>query len=330
MPARDFTASYDRTTKWLSAVVCLLLLLVSALMIATPRAAAGIAIISILSMACAGAYSPRGYSVGDGMVIVKRLIGNIRVPLDNVQALRTSTSDDFRGCIRLWGSGGLFGYYGLFRTSVLGRCTWYVTDRSRTVVLITAAKTVLFSPDDVDGFLLAIRQQTAAPETGAAMRLSPDRSTGSQLAPKIVATLALGAAGLIAALLTARLLFPALTNFSPGPPPYTLTEGALSIQDRFFPVTIGAASTNVEGIRVVDLDRETGWRPKLRVGGFANSHYQSGWFRAENGTRMRLYRERSAERLVLLPAKGGDAPVLLQVPGAERFVEQIRREWGGR
>jgi hypothetical protein len=56
----------------------------------------------------------------------------------------------------LGGSGGLFGYYGLFSTSKLGRSTWYVTNKSNSVVVITAAKTVLLSPDDPDAFLATL------------------------------------------------------------------------------------------------------------------------------------------------------------------------------
>ena len=82
-------------------------------------------------------------------------------------------------------------------------------------------------------------------------------------------------------------------------------------------------------MRVVDLNEEKGWRPALRTNGFANSHYQSGWYNAANGTKMRLYRA-DARRLVLIPRKGGDAPVLLQVADPDQFVEQIRKDWAPR
>ena len=98
------------------------------------------------------AYSPRAYSVSNGAIIVKRLIGNVRVPPENLRVLRKIEKDDLRGCMRLWGSGGLFGYYGLFRTSKLGRCTWYATNRKKLVVAIGEKTTTVLSPDDVDSF----------------------------------------------------------------------------------------------------------------------------------------------------------------------------------
>jgi hypothetical protein len=107
------------------------------------------------------AYSPRGYAIQERTIVVKRLIGNARISLDGVSELRKADADDFRGCIRLFGDGGLFGYYGLFRTSKLGKCWWYVTNRSNAMIVITGAKTVVISPDDVDGFIAAIRPASA-------------------------------------------------------------------------------------------------------------------------------------------------------------------------
>ena len=120
-----FSASYDRTTKIISAVVCLGLL---AVIFAVHSIA--LACLSLLVMFLGYAYSPRAYGFDGRAISVKRLAGSVRIPLDEVRAARKATPDDFRGCIRLWGSGGLFGYYGLFSTSKLGRSTWYVTNRS--------------------------------------------------------------------------------------------------------------------------------------------------------------------------------------------------------
>jgi hypothetical protein len=113
--------------------------------------------LAALLVVAAYAYSPRGYSISERSIIVERLIGDVRIPLDEIREARAATPDDFRGCIRLFGSGGLFGYYGVFLTSKLGRSTWYVTNRRNAVVVIAGAKTVVFSPGDVDRFVAAIR-----------------------------------------------------------------------------------------------------------------------------------------------------------------------------
>jgi hypothetical protein len=162
MPAtgsQSFSASPDRTTKVISTVVFVILGLAAFATQSIMMAVLGLAVIAV-----SYAYSPRSYEVAQPHLIVCRLMGPVRIPLDGIRELRAATADDFRGCIRLWGNGGLFGYYGLFRTSKLGKCTWYVTNRANAVVLITAAKTVVLSPDDVDRFVAVIRSVAPVPE----------------------------------------------------------------------------------------------------------------------------------------------------------------------
>jgi len=95
----------------------------------------------LLISAVAYAYSPRGYEVSAEAILVKRPIGDARVPLEEVREVRPARREDLRWCVRLWGNGGLFGYYGWYRTAKLGRCSWYVTDRGRIVILVTASRT---------------------------------------------------------------------------------------------------------------------------------------------------------------------------------------------
>ena len=259
------------------------------------------------------AYSPRGYVVSEESIRVKRLIGPATLPLAGVREVRRAGSEDFRGSIRLFGSGGLFGYYGLFSTSRLGKSYWYVTDRSKAVVVVTAAKTAVFSPDDVEGFIAAI----GVPENPAT---GPSAEARRPLRGILIG-LAAGAAVIVFVILT--------LYYSPGLPAYTLTRDTLAIHDKFYPVTLGARDVDVERIRVVDLREEGGWRPTMRTNGFGNLRYHSGWFRAANGQRVRLYRE-SGTRLVLLPPKGDGAPVLYEVKEPEEFVRRVRRQWAQR
>jgi hypothetical protein len=157
--SQSFSASYDSTAKIVSGIV---IVLFAGIAIATGSIlAAGLgAILIVFTYGC----SPRSYSIQDRTIVVKRLIGNVRIALDGLCELRPATRDDLRGCIRLWGSGGLFGWYGLFRTSKLGKCTWYVTNRSNAVVAVTGGKTVVFSPDDTAGFMAEVQASVPIPQ----------------------------------------------------------------------------------------------------------------------------------------------------------------------
>jgi hypothetical protein len=219
----------------------------------------------------------------------------------------------------LWGNGGLFGYYGLFRTSKLGKSTWYVTNRSHAVVVVTAARTVVLSPDEVDPFLAAIRASVpvpVAPPDGIVPGTAPSHAAGNRIGGLLGAGVALAAMAAVA--------FGML--YSPGPPNYTLTPQSLTVHDRFYPVALQAASVDAGRVRVVDISAGSEWRPVSRVNGFANSHYRSGWFRVANGQKARMYCA-DGTRLILLPPKGEGFSVLLEVKEPEQFLQELRHEW---
>jgi hypothetical protein len=311
-PDGSFSASYDATTKIVTAALCAVLLVAVAV---THNVFVGcLCMVVVLG---GYAYSPRGYAIRERSLIVKRLVGDVHIPLDGLREVRAAAADDFRGCLRLSGSGGCFGYYGLFRTSKLGKCTWYVTNRRHAVVVIVGEKTALFSPDDVDGFLAAVGP-APAPSTVPGAPLHSNRSAGLvNILPKVIA-------GIV---LAAGLTFGAFCIFySPGFPSYTLMPDALTIHDFFYPVKVDRGSVDVERIRIVDFGVDADWRPTARTSGFANSHYQSGWFRVANGRKVRMYRA-GGQRLVLLPPKGDGAALLLEVKEPEEFVGEVRREW---
>src|SRR5947209_1371782 len=129
-PSAPFSVTYDRTTRVLSALVC-----AGLLVLAVALQSVAVGCLSGLVILLAYAYSPRRYVVSEASIMVERLIGKVHVPLGGLREARVATPDDFSGCIRLWGSGGLFGYYGLYRTASLGKCHWYVTNRQKAIVM---------------------------------------------------------------------------------------------------------------------------------------------------------------------------------------------------
>jgi hypothetical protein len=310
-PAKSFSVTYDTATKIISAVVCAILLVV---VVATGSLVAGC--LSALMIALCYAFSPRGYIVSERSILVRRLIGNIIVPCSDIFEARAAAPGDLKGCIRLFGSGGLFGYYGLFRTSKLGKCTWYVTNRKKAAVLITRSKTAVFSPDDVEGFVAAIRAHAPIPD-GRGNELA---SRSARRAPDWTWIIVTGI-GILALLLAAGALL-----YSPGPPKYTLSPEALTIHDRFYPVTLSAADVDAEHIRIVDISVDNDWRPTLRTNGFSNAHYHAGWYRVAGGKKVRMYRADS-RRLVLIPPKAEGVPVLIEVEQPETFIQKLRQAW---
>jgi hypothetical protein len=315
--SQSFTASYDSTTKVISAVMCAMVAVAG---IATQSViVAGLAALLVM---LAYAYSPGGYAVSPRSIIVRRVIGDVDISLDGIREARAATADDFRGCIRLFGNGGLFGYYGLFRTSKLGKSSWYVTNRGKTVVVVTESKTAVLSPDNVEGFLAAIRASAPVAVTSPGAPLI--KSTRSYGPGRMIGAL-IGATAGIAAI--AAVTFAIL--YSPGPPSYTLTADSLTIHDRFYPVTVIPSLVDIDYMRIVDFAVDTEWMPTARTNGFANGHYHSGWYRVASGQKVRLYRA-DGTRLVLLPGRGGGTTVILEAKDPDAFMDEVRREWSNR
>ncbi len=92
-------------------------------------------------------------------------------------------------------------------------------------------------------------------------------------------------------------------------------------------MTLQASAIDIANIRVVDLAADPDWRPTSRTNGFANSHYESGWFRVASGQKVRLYRA-GGRRAVLLPPKTEGAPVLYQAEDPDEFADAVRAAWG--
>lgn len=311
---QSFPASCDLTTKIISTVVIAGLAVV---FIATKSALVGV--LELCAITLAYLYSPQSYEVSGRSILIKRLIGTVRLPLDSIRELRAGTADDFRKCIRLWGSGGLFGYYGSFKTGRLGKCKWYMTNRSNSVIVVTGEMTAVLSPNDVAGFLASVRSVVSVPET----TVGQDSKPIAEPRARVPAGVWIG--GTIAILTTGVVCLALM--YSPGPPKLMLTSNSLTIHDYFYPVTVNAADVDVDGIKVVNIRTDHEWTPTARTNGFANAHYHSGWFQVAGGSARMYWAD--GVRLVLLPPRRGGAPVLVQVNDPEQFVELVRQKWAG-
>jgi hypothetical protein len=62
--------------------------------------------------------------------------------------------------VRLFGVGGMFGYYGKFYSFALGNENWYATDMNRAVLLETDTGKFVVTPDDPKAFLACFSQRS--------------------------------------------------------------------------------------------------------------------------------------------------------------------------
>lgn len=78
--------------------------------------------------------APKGVSVDkEGNVTIHLLACKIRIAKENIVKVIPFPSD--RGTIRLIGSGGVYGYMGLFRNAEIGTFSSYATDFDKSLVI---------------------------------------------------------------------------------------------------------------------------------------------------------------------------------------------------
>lgn len=311
-----FEARYDGLAWILSLVLVVVLLTIPLLMLGSGWMAGVTAAISVAVVGLSYAYSPRGYEITGGELRVKRLVGDVVFPLTRLRFVRDATTSDYWGCIRLWGSSGMFGYYGRYWSRDLGACRWYVTDRSRALIVTDGKGMILLSPDNRDGFVAALQE-------GNGSTLEPGSEKTGGWGRRVTVGGFLGVALVIVSLALTAAAF----RYDPGRPPVELRRDELEIHSWFYGMTVEAASVDVNTVRVVDLLSEKDWRPVRRVGGFGNSHYRAGNFRTANGRAVKLFTTGSQKLVLLPPRTEAGMPVLLDVTDPERFAEQVREAW---
>jgi hypothetical protein len=103
------------------------------------------------------AFRPAGYVVTKEEVVVSRPLLNVHLKRADIRRVVALPEQDLSASIRLFGVGGLFGYYGRYTNLRLGRTTWYATRRNTPVLLETTDnKKYILTPDDPSGFVRAL------------------------------------------------------------------------------------------------------------------------------------------------------------------------------
>jgi len=131
---------FDTTTKILSIVVLLIPVALFILPVALIKDQNIIPILTSLFLVIVFLISwllhPTSYEITNEELLIHRPKGPIKISLTDIQSIE-KTEPGFS--IRLFGSGGLFGYFGLFSSNKLGKHHRY-TGNNENLVLINAGK----------------------------------------------------------------------------------------------------------------------------------------------------------------------------------------------
>lgn len=160
MQGSVYPASFDLIAKIVSNLVCLMGLVLFGFGIFMQSAAFLLpAALLIIVVAISWGFHPVKYQVLPGRLEIQRPFGTIKISFQDIESIQRVTMNDLGLAIRLFGSGGLFGYFGIFTSRKLGRFKMWCTNRNNLVLITTNDSKLLISPDEPDDFIMNLRLQ---------------------------------------------------------------------------------------------------------------------------------------------------------------------------
>ena len=95
--------------------------------------------------------------IGGDKIILHRLFGAINIPIKDIIAIKAIPNSETAFSIRIFGSGGLFGYLGKFKNKKLGNYTMYATNVNELILIRTDRKTYVFSCKNRTEFIESVK-----------------------------------------------------------------------------------------------------------------------------------------------------------------------------
>lgn len=158
-----FTASMDRSTKLITGFTTVLVAVITlAQLISSFEHFSYLSIFSssilpvlyILTFV----FRPIHYKLSGDKLIIHRLTDNVALDRSQIKEVKQIDPEQLKRSVRIFGVGGLFGYYGRYANNTLGRMTWYATRKNKTVLLITNAnEKFILTPDEPEAFVASLK-----------------------------------------------------------------------------------------------------------------------------------------------------------------------------
>jgi hypothetical protein len=111
------------------------------------------AFLFLIYVVCYG-LSPKSYEINEKSLIIKRPFKDVVIDRRQIASAAPIECSKLRWAIRTFGVGGLFGYFGKFWNKEFGDMTWYASQRSHTVLIITNdQQKIILTPDEEVDFI---------------------------------------------------------------------------------------------------------------------------------------------------------------------------------
>ena len=161
-----YKASFDKTTKVITACISLLFLglFISQVILFLRHhywVFLAAAFLLVLMYFIAYLFSTLSYRVDANDITVHRPASDIHFLRSDIRRIQLVQEENLQGIVRLFGVGGLFGYSGQFSHSQLGCMTWYATRHRDQVVLIELQdnRKIIVTPDEPEQFIAQLSEK---------------------------------------------------------------------------------------------------------------------------------------------------------------------------
>jgi hypothetical protein len=123
-------------------------------------------LVLILAIVVSYIYAPRAYMLDSDFLTILRPGGNKSFKLADIVAVKSVPDGSIIWALRLFGVGGLFGYFGKYWTFALGSVTYYNTKKYNRIVITAAGdQKIMITPDDI-GMLEELKNRLNNLNTG--------------------------------------------------------------------------------------------------------------------------------------------------------------------
>ncbi len=160
-----YKTSLDRTAKVITGIVTILfavVIIAQFLVIKNGEIKVSVFIIILLSLIYFGTflYRPISYILSEVELIIHRSIGDIKINRTEIKTIEQLDNTKLKWSVRVFGVGGLFGYWGKFSNSKIGSMTWYATRRNKAVLITTFTnKKIILTPNEPEKFIANYNRQ---------------------------------------------------------------------------------------------------------------------------------------------------------------------------
>ncbi len=142
-----FKTHWDKETVTVTVITTIAILIIMPLCLWFAPAALKLIIgaLIVVPLAWIACLTPRSLTMTDAGVELRRVVGRLKIPADEIIRMREVSPEEFKGAIRIAGSGGFCGYIGKFRNKRLGNFTLNITDQRNLIMVETKKKKYIFN-----------------------------------------------------------------------------------------------------------------------------------------------------------------------------------------